>query len=127
MTKEQQAKLIAVANQWSAASVPYVSGGTTQKGADCSGSISAIYGEAGLPIGHMTSGAFPKSSMFVAVTGQPEVGDVGWYPGHVVLFAGDQAGPGHDVWSASHTGGPVFGPASSKWYGTPRWYRYVGH
>jgi len=31
-----------------------------------------------------------------------------------------------DVWSASHTGGPAFGPANSAWYGTPVWYRYVG-
>jgi len=60
------------------------------------------------------------------VTGNPEVGDVGWYPGHVAIYGGVTGPGGDDVWSAFHTGGPVYGPANSKWFGTVTWYRYIG-
>ena len=125
MTPEQRQALVAAAQAWSAARVPYVSGGMTRAGADCSGSVSAIYAEAGMPIGHLFSGDFRRDARFRQVAGPPEVGDVGWYPGHVVIFGGE-TGPNKDVWSASHTGGPVFGPGLSRWYGSPTWYRYVG-
>ncbi len=125
MTPEQQKAVAAAAQDWSASLVPYVYGGATKAGADCSGSVSAIFAQAGIDIGRMTSGGFSKSSLFQAVVGAPQPGDVGWFPGHVVIY-GEHTGPGSDVWSASHTGGPVFGPGSSRWYGTAKWYRYVG-
>ncbi len=125
MTPGQQAAITAAARDRAAANVTYVPGGMTKAGADCSGAVSGIYAQAGIDIGHMFSFSFPKSSKFVAVTGAPQVGDVGWYPGHVVIYD-DGAGPGRNVWSASHTGGPVFGAGASAWYGKPTWYRYVG-
>ena len=105
--------------------MPYVFGGTTKKGADCSGAVSSIFDQAGINIGRMSSGEFKHSPLFSPATGAPQVGDVGVYPGHVDLYGGD-TGPGKDVWSAYHTGGPVFGPANSSWFGTPTWYRYNG-
>ncbi len=125
MTPEQQNAVATAAQDWSASQVPYVYGGATKAGADCSGSVSAIYAQAGMPIGRMTSGAFATSSLFQPVVGAPQLGDVGSFPGHVVIY-GVNTGPGMDVWSASQTGGPVFGPSSSRWYGTARWFRYVG-
>jgi cell wall-associated NlpC family hydrolase len=125
MTDAQKAALAAAARDWSGANVPYVYGGTSRQGADCSGSVSAIFAAAGMPIGHMSSSGFAASGLFARSVGAPQIGDVGWYPGHVVIFGGNTA-PGMDVWSASHTGGPVFGPAKSSWYGTPIWYHYVG-
>jgi hypothetical protein len=97
--------------------VPYVTGGTTIQGAACSGAVYGIYRQAGININHMWSGDFPSSPLFSRVTGEPEVGDVGWYQGHVVIYGGT-TGPNSDVWSASRQGGPAFGPASSSWYGT---------
>lgn len=125
LTPAQQSAVTTAAQNWSNSNVPYKYGGNTKKGADCSGSVSSIYNQAGIDIGRLTSQGFKQSPLFSPVQGSPQVGDVGVYPGHVVIYGGDNAGSdGSDVWSASHTGGPVFGPANSSWYGTPKWYRY---
>jgi RHS repeat-associated protein len=124
LTAAQQTAVQQAAQNWSASNVPYSYGGTTKSGADCSGSISSIYAQAGINIGRMSSGKFAHNP-FSRATGAHQVGDVGVYSGHVVLYGGGATGVGgRDVWSASHTGGPVFGPAASSWYGTPKWYRY---
>jgi NlpC/P60 family len=123
----QQAAVVAAAQAWSQANVPYLWGGSTRAGADCSGSISGIYNEAGIDIGRLTSQGFTQSPFSLVPAGQDlQPGDVGVYPGHVVVYGGaDNTGvSGRDVWSASHTGGNPFGPASSSWYGSPTWYRY---
>jgi cell wall-associated NlpC family hydrolase len=125
MTPSQQEAITKAANDWASSNVPYVFGGDTKKGADCSGAVSAIFAQAGMDIGRMTSGAFAISKLFTRVTGLPAVGDVGVFPGHVVIYAGD-LGAQNNVWSAFHTGGPVFGPANSMWFGKPVWYRYNG-
>jgi RHS repeat-associated protein len=127
LTLAQQAAVQAAAQDWSQSNVPYVYGGASKAGADCSGSVSGIYAQAGVDIGRMSSGGFKNSPLFSPVQGPPQLGDVGVYPGHVDIYGGNATGvPGDNVWSASHTGGPVFGPAQSGWYGTPTWYRYNG-
>jgi cell wall-associated NlpC family hydrolase len=125
MTPKQQEAIVKAANNWVASKVPYVFGGDTKSGADCSGSVSAIYAQAGINIGRMSSGGFAISKLFRKVTGAPEVGDVGWFPGHVAIYSGNTIAK-NNVWSVFHTGGPVFGPANSAWFGTPTWYRYIG-
>ncbi|MCP1445037.1 RHS repeat-associated protein [Pseudomonas sp. GGS8] len=120
LTPVQQAAVKLAAQDWSGSNVPYVWGGATKTGADCSGSISSIYKQADIDIGRMTSGQFSSSSLFEPANDELQLGDIGVYPGHVVLYGGDQTGASNrDVWSASHTGGPVFGPAKSSWYGAP--------
>lgn len=126
LTPDQQAAVAAAAKDWSNSNVPYVFGGSSKKGADCSGSVSSIFDQAGIPLGRKQSQQFKQSPFEPVPAGAPlEVGDVGVYPGHVVIYGGN-TGTGKDVWSASHTGGPAFGPANSAWYGTPVWYRYNG-
>lgn len=126
LTPGQQAAVVAAAQDWSQSNVPYKWGGSTKAGADCSGSVSGIYNDAGINIGRLTSQQFTQSPFSVVPEGSGlQPGDVGVYPGHVVIYGGSNTGvDGSDVWSASHTGGNPFGPASSSWYGTPTWYRY---
>lgn len=125
LTASQQAAVQSAAQDWTNSNVPYAFGHSTKKGADCSGAVSGIYNQAGINIGRLTSQSFQNSPLFSPATGDLQIGDVGVYPGHVVIYGGD-TGPNSDVWSASHTGGPVFGPANSSWYGEPTWYRYKG-
>lgn len=121
----QQAAVRAAALDWVKARVPYVYGGATKKGADCSGSISGIYQQAGIDIGRLSSQGFRNGGLFSPAVGPHQIGDIAVYDGHVAIYGGD-SGVDKDVWSASHTGGPPFGPANSSWYGTPTWYRYTG-
>jgi len=124
LTPAQQAAVKAAALDWVKARVPYVYGGATKLGADCSGSISGVFRQAGIDIGRLSSQAF-RSGLFSPAVGPHQIGDIAVYDGHVAIYGGD-TGVGKDVWSASHTGGPPFGPANSSWYGTPTWYRYNG-
>ena len=126
LTEAQKAAIAQIAQAWTDAKVPYVYGGASREGADCSGSVSAIYKEAGIDVGRFTSATIKASPLFAPVVGPPQVGDIGVYPKHVDLYGGSLA-PGRDVWSASHPGGRPFGPANSGWYGTPVWYRYIGN
>ena len=124
LTTEQKTRVISTARDWTNSHVPYVYGGSTKQGADCSGSISGIYKQSGIDIGRRSSQEF-RDDPFTPATVPLQTGDIGVYQGHVVVFGGGDTGTsGTDVWSASHTGGPDFGPSKSTWYGTPTWYRY---
>jgi hypothetical protein len=123
LTFAQQLALADAAIDWWNSQVPYAYGGSSKSGADCSGSISSIFAQAGIDIGRMASSQFANSPLFEPAELPLQFGDVGVYPGHVVLYGGSFGG-GQDVFSARHTGGKPFGPASSAWFGTPTWYRY---
>jgi RHS repeat-associated protein len=127
LTPAQQVAVSKAAQNWANSNVPYLWGGNTKKGADCSGSVSSIYNQAGIDIGRLTTSDFKASSQFEPIVSgnSLQIGDVGVYDGHIVIYGGSDTGTnGRDVWSASHTGGPAFGPANSTWYGNPAWYRY---
>lgn len=70
----------------------------------------------------MTSSQFRSSSLFEKATLPLQFGDIGWYKGHVDMYAGELA-QGREVLSAFEPGGADFGPAKSNWFGTPTWYR----
>ena len=116
---------------------PYITPGITKAGADCNGTVYGIYNEAGFPIPHVSSSNYPTLSQFKpAPDNTPQVGDVGWWDGHVMIYdpnAGmtNRDGPANG-WSASHPGGRPFDVAKYQWYdkhyGTKvKWLRYDKH
>lgn len=67
--------------------VPYVYGGTTPDGFDCSGFTSYVYAQVGITLPR-TSGA--QGSVGTKVPrSQAQPGDLIWTPGHISIYAGD--------------------------------------
>jgi RHS repeat-associated protein len=127
---EEGKRIEARAQSW--IRTPYLSPGATRKGADCSGSTWAIYQEAGFPykgFPYIGSWGIPTGPYFrPAPNNIPQPGDVGWFPGHVLIYA--PGGPGgRDVLTAHHTGGPSYGYDFLQGWEkqkntTVKWYRY---
>jgi cell wall-associated NlpC family hydrolase len=67
--------------------VPYVSGGTTPDGFDCSGFTSYVYAQVGIFLPR-TSGEQRYAGTVVS-SGDAQPGDLIWSPGHISIYAGD--------------------------------------
>ncbi len=91
---------------------PYVSGGSTPDGFDCSGFVSYVYAQLGVSLPRTTSGI--KSVTTVISRDEAQPGDLIWSPGHISIYAGgndqiDSPRPGKTIqfraiWQSS----PVF-------------------
>ncbi|WP_435298467.1 C40 family peptidase [Timonella sp. A28] len=66
--------------------VPYVSGGTTPNGFDCSGFTSYVYAQLGISLPR-TSGA-QKAAGTIVPRSEARAGDLIWTPGHISIYAG---------------------------------------
>ena len=66
---------------------PYVFGGTSQSGWDCSGYTSWVYSRIGVDLPRQ-SGAQKESGTVVSES-EAKPGDLIWHPGHVGIYAGD--------------------------------------
>jgi len=66
--------------------VPYVYGGSTPSGFDCSGFTSYVYAQLGISLPR-SSGA-QRSAGTVISRSQAQPGDLIWTPGHVAIYAG---------------------------------------
>lgn len=119
-------------------------------GGDCSGSTWLIYAAAGFPYEYQATGTFlayvRKTGRFreLGANERRQDGDILYWPNHMAIystFAMDQADATtprinkqhhawtqkNDMWTASHPGGQVYGPAELRFWrpDAPRVFRYV--
>nr|WP_276581791.1 C40 family peptidase [Cellulomonas sp. RIT-PI-Y] len=91
---------------------PYVSGGTTPDGFDCSGFVSYVYAQLGISLPRTSSAIKAAGTVISAAEAQP--GDLIWSPGHIAIYAGgnqqiDSPRPGKTVqFRAIWQSDPVF-------------------
>lgn len=91
--------------------VPYVSGGASPSGMDCSGFTQYVFGQLGISLPHSSSAQPGYGTVVPASQAQP--GDLMWTPGHVSIYAGgntmiDASKPGtvvdfRPIWQSNPT------------------------
>lgn len=97
--------------------VPYVWGGASPSGFDCSGLIQYVYGKLGIKVPHSSSAISTIGYQVSAAEAQP--GDIVWTPGHVALYAGNGM-----VVEAQQQGTPV--QYGEMWQNNPVFIRVTG-
>jgi cell wall-associated NlpC family hydrolase len=68
---------------------PYVVGGASPAGFDCSGLVSYVYAQVGIDLPHQSTGILnsPRTTVISAAEARP--GDLLWSPGHIGIYIGD--------------------------------------
>ncbi|MGW6132176.1 C40 family peptidase [Cellulomonas sp. NPDC055163] len=91
---------------------PYVSGGTTPEGFDCSGFVSYVYAQLGISLPRTSSAIKGAGTVVSRADALP--GDLIWSPGHISIYAGgndqiDSPSPGKTVqFRTIYQSSPVF-------------------
>lgn len=91
---------------------PYVSGGSTPAGFDCSGFVSYVYAQLGVSLPRTSGGIKAAGTVISRADAQP--GDLIWSPGHISIYAGgneqiDSPRPGKTIqFRAIWQSAPVF-------------------
>jgi cell wall-associated NlpC family hydrolase len=92
--------------------VPYVAGGRTPEGFDCSGFVSYVYEQLGITLPRTSSAIKAAGTVVSRADALP--GDLIWSPGHISIYAGgndqiDSPSPGKTVqFRAMYQSAPVF-------------------
>ncbi|PFG44313.1 cell wall-associated NlpC family hydrolase [Isoptericola jiangsuensis] len=76
--------VISVASRY--VGVPYVSGGTTPSGFDCSGFTQYVFAQVGISLPRSSSDQRYAGTVVSRAAAQP--GDLIWTPGHIAIYAG---------------------------------------
>lgn len=101
--------IVEIASQY--VGVPYLWGGTTPEGFDCSGYTSYVYAQVGITLPRTSSAQRGAGTVVSRADAQP--GDLIWTPGHIAIYAGgnmqvDAPVPGktiqiREIWQSSPT------------------------
>lgn len=94
---------------------PYVVGGASPSGFDCSGLVQYVYAQVGISLPHSSSSIRNASNVSVISRAEAQPGDLIWSPGHISIYIGgnqqiEASRPQgwetniHDIWQSA----PVF-------------------
>jgi len=116
----------ATGGRWAAAAniglrylgVPYVWGGSTPRGFDCSGLVQHVYRQLGVNLPRSSSQMRNSSRTVRIARGEARPGDLIWTPGHIAIYLGN----GRQV-EATVPGGHVTN--SRVWQSNPHFLRVV--
>jgi cell wall-associated NlpC family hydrolase len=82
---QRRASVVSIAMRY--LGVPYVWGGTTPSGFDCSGFTSYVFAQVGIDLPRTSSAQ--RYAGTVVSWAEAEPGDLIWTPGHIAIYAGD--------------------------------------